>query len=98
MATWIFNPLSEARGRTHILMDTIWVRDTLSHNGNSTIFQLNIGFVGLHLSSALAQANVQGEPVNTTSTHDVGKMVAPISQKQQLRLRDIQQLSMVSSC
>ena len=31
----IFNPLSEARDRTHILMDTGRVCNLLSHNGNS---------------------------------------------------------------
>ena len=32
---WILNPLSEARNRTHILMDTSQVLNPLSHNGNS---------------------------------------------------------------
>ena len=32
---WILNPTSEARDRTHILMDTSQVRNPLSHNGNS---------------------------------------------------------------
>ena len=32
---WILNPLNEARDQTHILMDTIWVLNLLSHNGNS---------------------------------------------------------------
>ena len=31
----IFNPLSEARDRMCILMDTSWVLSPLSHNGNS---------------------------------------------------------------
>ena len=31
----IFNPLSEARDGTLILMDTGWVHNLLSHNGNS---------------------------------------------------------------
>ena len=41
---WILNPLSEARDRTHILMDTSPVLDLLSHNRNSytlCIFYLN---------------------------------------------------------
>ena len=33
---WILNLTSEARDRTHILMDTSQVRNPLSHNGNST--------------------------------------------------------------
>ena len=31
----ILNPLSEARDRAHILMDTTWVCNPLSHKGNS---------------------------------------------------------------
>ena len=31
----ILNPLSEARDRTHSLMDTSWVSYPLSHKGNS---------------------------------------------------------------
>ena len=33
---WVLNPLSEARDRTHILMDAIRVHYLLSHNGNSS--------------------------------------------------------------
>ena len=36
----IFNPLSEARDRTHILMDTSQVHNLLSHNRNSPLFTL----------------------------------------------------------
>ena len=32
---WILNPLSEARDRTHILMDINWILNPLSHNGSS---------------------------------------------------------------
>ena len=34
-ATWILNPLSEARDRTYILMDPIWALNPLSHGRNS---------------------------------------------------------------
>ena len=34
---WILNPLSEARDQTPILMDTSWVLNLLSRNGNSQI-------------------------------------------------------------
>ena len=33
----ILNPLSEARDGNHILMDTSWVLNPLSHNGNSKL-------------------------------------------------------------
>ena len=32
---WILKPLSEARDRTHILMDTCWVPNLLSHKRDS---------------------------------------------------------------
>ena len=32
---WIFIPLSEDRGQTYILMDTSWVLNLLSQNGNT---------------------------------------------------------------
>ena len=32
---WILDPLSEARDQTCILMDTGWVLNPMSHNGNS---------------------------------------------------------------
>ena len=34
----ILNPLSEARGKTCIFMDTSWVCNPLTHNGNSHMF------------------------------------------------------------
>ena len=36
-ATWILNPLSEARNQTCLLMDTSEVFNLLSHNGNSCL-------------------------------------------------------------
>ena len=36
----ILNPLSEAKDRTHILMDMSQVLNPLSHNRNSKIFKL----------------------------------------------------------
>ena len=35
---WILNPLSQARDRTCILVDTSWFLNLLSHNGNSSIY------------------------------------------------------------
>ena len=32
---WILNPLSENMDQTHILNDTSWVYNLLSHDGNS---------------------------------------------------------------
>ena len=37
---WVLNPLSEARDRTSTLMDTSWVLNLLSHNGNSLLCHL----------------------------------------------------------
>ena len=39
---WILNPLCKARDRTHVLMDTTWLRNLLSHSGNSYINRLLI--------------------------------------------------------
>ena len=36
----ILNPLNESGDQTHILMDTSWVLNSLSHNGNSQIIFL----------------------------------------------------------
>ena len=33
----ILNPMSKARNRTHVLRDTSWVLNLLSHNGNSAL-------------------------------------------------------------
>ena len=38
------NSLSEARDRTCLLMDTSWVHNSLSHNGNSILHHIYIGF------------------------------------------------------
>ena len=35
---WVIDPLSEARDRARILMDTSRVLNPLSHNGNSVYF------------------------------------------------------------
>ena len=34
--SWILNPLSEVRDQIHIVMDTSWILNSLSHNGNSS--------------------------------------------------------------
>ena len=34
---WFLNPLSKARDRTRVLMDTSWVCYPLSHDGNSSV-------------------------------------------------------------
>ena len=36
----ILNPLSRARDQTHLLVDTSWIRNPLSHNGNSIRIQV----------------------------------------------------------
>ena len=40
---WFLNPLTKARDRTRILMDTSWVHKLLSHNGNSLYLLLAYG-------------------------------------------------------
>ena len=42
---WIHNPLSGAKDRTRILMDTSWVFNPLSHNGNSSSHVLSHLFI-----------------------------------------------------
>ena len=37
---WVLNALSKAKDWTRILMDTSWVYNLLSHNGNSEFFFL----------------------------------------------------------
>ena len=37
---WALSPLSKARDRTHLLMDTSWVLNLQSHNRNSPVFLL----------------------------------------------------------
>ena len=44
---WILNPLSEARDRTCILMDTNRVLNWLSHNGNSRKFLEGMNLMGI---------------------------------------------------
>ena len=39
----ILNPLSKARDETHILMDTGWIFNPLSHNKNSEVASLMVG-------------------------------------------------------
>ena len=56
---WIHNPLSyEARDWTHILVDTNWVLNTLSHNRNSGSFKLSVWIsvlmIGLFICSITA--------------------------------------------
>ena len=45
---WILNSLSEARDQTSVLMDSSWVCNPLSHNGNSSVmvfvFWFGVGF------------------------------------------------------
>lgn len=43
----ILNPLSEARDQTCILMDTSWILNLLSHDGNSAV---NSFFYYLHFA------------------------------------------------
>ena len=44
----ILNPLSEARNPTHILKDTSWFLNPLSHNGNSLPLLLSIVVTKFH--------------------------------------------------
>ena len=59
----ILHPLSEARDRTHILMDTSWVPYPLHHNGNS---QLSIMLNQPDLSC------FSGRPENSKNNHLTG--------------------------
>ena len=45
---WILNPLHEARDRTCILMETSWVLNLWSHNGNSNSTICNVMFCTPH--------------------------------------------------
>ena len=46
--TGFFNPLSEARDQTLKLMDTSWVLNLLSHNGNSLLSFYCVGQILLN--------------------------------------------------
>ena len=46
---WLFNPLSVARDRTHILMDTNLGSFLLSHSGNSAELHFSLLLRYLHL-------------------------------------------------
>ena len=41
---WLLNPLSEARDRTHIVMDSSRVHLSLGHEGNSLCLEFYDGF------------------------------------------------------
>ena len=49
---WILNPLSKARDPTCIVMDTSWVPQLLSHDGNSSSKTLNPSHFGVSINRA----------------------------------------------
>ena len=65
----LLNPLSKARDQTCILMDTNWVLNLLSHNGNSSIEVLLIGSsVPLYFSGKKAmELHVWGKSIDIVS-------------------------------
>ena len=48
---WIFNPLNEAGDQTHILTDTSWILNPLSHKGNSNAYVFRRKKTGFFYSS-----------------------------------------------
>ena len=55
----ILNPLTGARDRTHVLMDTSWVYNLLSHDGN---FHKSLHFYGQKQSTNLSTKSRQQTP------------------------------------
>ena len=57
-----FNPLSETRDGTHILMDTSWLRNPLSHSGNSfsSLFLTKSYFIVCKHYNLLTRSSIDG--------------------------------------